>query len=387
MMGNAHLSLIGRTSWIALLTILCFGLTGVGRVRAQDSLSGIEIPQDLTPQGANVPSAVDGGVDHYDQNGFPEDLIGLMVANSDPRGYMVYLEDISDPFLLYAQFVNRQRDSVFLARSGTIKDPLANGEVTVIPYGHGALKINTSYVSLVEGVLVPHISDNQKEYEQFVIQDLYLGFALGVTGLLAEIQYVHAEHIFGYANVGINLLGGVGGNWLAPLNYYRVPIHLGAGLRFPGLLEPFIGENHWGIGVELLLGMGEADQDPQTSSFVWLPGVFFEIEKRNLFGWGEGWAGFTPRNEYREDPRPFNYHVRSFYLRLALNLNLQNGRDTGFIGFDAGVGFRYNLIGPKIPEHKLKETRVVYLNDEYREQIQMQLEKRRQRIEENGSKQ
>ncbi|UCF99407.1 MAG: hypothetical protein JSV89_07665 [Spirochaetaceae bacterium] len=48
---------------------------------------------------------------------------------------------------------------------------------------------------------------------------------------------------------------------------------------------------------------------------------------------------------------------------------------------------RYNVIGPKIPEHLIKETRVVYINDEYRDQIQMQLEKRSQRIEQGGSTQ
>lgn len=239
----------------------------------------------------------------------------------------------------------------------------------------------------MEGVLQPHISDNQKEYERFVIRDVYLGIAVGVTGLLAEIQYVHAEHIFGYANIGFNFLGGVAGDWLAPLNYYRIPLHLGAGLRYPGLLEPFIGENHWSIGAELLLGVGDADQDPQTPSFVWFPGLFFEIEKRNLFGWSERWAGFTPRDDYREDPRPLNYHVRSLYLRLALHLDFQNGADTGYVEFDAGVGFRYNLIGPKIPKHEFKETRVAYLNDEYREQIRLQLEKRRQRIDQSSSTQ
>lgn len=152
-----------------------------------------------------------------------------------------------------------------------------------------------------------------------------------MIGLHAEIQYVHAEHIFGYAGVGINFLGGVGGNWLSPLNYYRVPVHLGAGLRYPDLLEPFIGENHWGIGVELLLEMGNADQDPQTQSFVWLPGFFFEIEKRDLFCWSEGWTGFWPRADYREDPRPVNYHVRSLHLRLTLYLNFQGSADTGYV--------------------------------------------------------
>ena len=63
------------------------------------------------------------------------------------------------------------------------------------------------------------LSATTKKYELFVIRVLYLGVVLRVTGLHAEIQYVHAEHIFGCAGVGINFLGGVGGNWLFPLNY------------------------------------------------------------------------------------------------------------------------------------------------------------------------
>jgi hypothetical protein len=368
--------------------IVLFFLLGAGlfcnvQVWADNPIPEIEFPRELSPEGNNIPVAVDGNPDHYDGNGYPEDLNGLLVTRTESQGYMIYLESILDPFLLYAQFVNRQRDGVFLARSGPIKDPQPNGEMHLIPYGHGSLKTSTSYVSLAEGLLVPHISDNQKEYEQFVIRDLYLALALGVSGLLGELQYAYAEHIFGYANLGVNFLGGVGGSRMAPLNYYRVPLRLGAGLRYTDLLATIIGENHWGFGAEVLLGFGDADQNPQTPSPVWLPGVFFEIEKRDLFGWGNSWTGFSPRGDYREDPRPYNYHVRSVYLRLTMNLNLQSGADTGYVGFDVGVGFRYNVIGPKIPEHEFKETRVVYLNDEYREQIRMQLEKRQQRIEQS----
>ena len=66
------------------------------------------------------------------------------------------------PFLLYAQFANRQRDAVFLARDGLVQDPLPDGSFVNIPYGYGALKTTTAYISLVEGIVVPHVSDNQK---------------------------------------------------------------------------------------------------------------------------------------------------------------------------------------------------------------------------------
>jgi len=99
-----------RPTLIAVTFILSLGMMGKVGVRAQDNIPGMEIHQDLIPEGANVPTAVDEGVDHYDQDGFPEDLIGLLVVDTSPVGYMVYLENIADPFLLYAQFVNRQRD-------------------------------------------------------------------------------------------------------------------------------------------------------------------------------------------------------------------------------------------------------------------------------------
>jgi len=120
-------AVIGRSMWIAFIWILSLGLPKQDLAWAEDSLSRIEIPQDLTPWGANVPAAVDEGVDHYDENGFPEDLIGLLVTNTDSSGYIVYLENIADPFLLYTQFVNTQWDAVSLAREGTIEGPLPNG--------------------------------------------------------------------------------------------------------------------------------------------------------------------------------------------------------------------------------------------------------------------
>ena len=53
---------------------------------------------------------------------------------------------------------------------------------------------------------------------------------------------------------------------------------------------------------------------------------------------------------------------------------------------DAAVGFRYNVVGPRIPEHPFKETRVVYLSEEYRQQILRQRELREQRMKESGAK-
>ena len=350
---------------------------------AQEPL--LEIPDDLRPEGPNLPRLPEQAdeerctVDHYDSNGFPEDPRGLLAACPQDGEFLVYMRAEADPFLLYAQFTNRQRDAVFLARNGAILDPLPDGSIREIPRGQGALKTNETYISLVEGLLLPHVSDNQKAYRLFPLRDLYLGASLGLTGLLAEARYVHGERFFGYAAAGVNLFGGAQAPSLAPLSYYAVPLHLGAGLQLPFLSSLLPGDNHWSAGADLLLGLGDADRDPATPAVVWLPGVFLELEKRDLFGWGSRWAGFGPRGDFREDPRPDNYHVRALFLRLGLYLDLQNGSDSGYLKFDAAFGFRYNLLGPRIPAHEFKETRVLYLHEAYREQLLQQRERRRAR--------
>ena len=280
-----------------------------------------------------------------------------------------------------AQFANRQRDGIFLARNGDMEDPLPTGHLHRIPYGCGALKINTVYLSLVEALLVPHVSDNQKSYETFPLRDLYLGGSVGVTGLLFEALYVSRERLALHAATGLNVLGWFNAPRLAPLNYYVFPLHLGAGVRFGPLMQRLLGENRWCTGADLLLGFGDGDGDDATPSLICIPGVFLEIEKRDLFGWGSGWDGFTERGDHREDPRPDNYHVRALYARAALYVDLQTGRESGYVELNTAVGFRYNARGPRIPEHEFKETRVVYVNAAYEDQIRMQRERRLERMQ------
>jgi hypothetical protein len=349
--------------------------------------SALEIPDDLSPEAANrplVPEVPLEGV-RYDDNGFPEDGHGILVVGPDGDAFSVGMRGASFPFLLYAQFVNRQRDAVILAREGLVQDTLPDGTMQDIPYGYGALKTTTAWISVVEGQLLPHLSDNQKTFEQFPLRDVYLGASLGITGLQAEARYVDRERAFGYARVGLNFLGGVGGDGLAPLNYTRLSVNLGGGIAFPGLLENLIGQNHWSVGGDLLLGFGDADGISATPSVVWMPGLFFELEKRDLFGWGNGWAGFGPHGDYHDDARPSNYHVRALTARVAVYLDLQNGAQTGWVKVDVGIGFRYNVAGPTIPAHPFKETRVVYMSDEYRQQVLQQRERREQRIQESGA--
>jgi len=341
----------------------------------------LEIPEDLTPETENAPAHLNQELHHHDESGFPESVEGLLVVQEEAGEYLVTVKGDDFPYLLYAQFANRQRDGVFLARNGDIRDPLPSGDLHLIPYGSGALKINAVYFSLVEGLIVPHVSDNQKTYEPFPLKDLYVGGSVGVTGLLFETMYVYGERLALYAATGLNTFGWFDAPWLAPINYYIFPLHLGAGVRFGGLMQRLLGANRCCTGAELLLGLGDGDGDDATPSLILIPGVFFEIEKRDLFGWGSGWDGFSERGDYREDPRPDNYHVRALYVRAALYVDLQTGSESGYVELNTAVGLRYNARGPRIPDHELKETRVVYVNDAYEEQIRAQRERRLERMQ------
>ncbi len=354
---------------------------------AASAAAALEIPEDLSPEAGNLPLLPEApaGGPRYDSDGFPENDLGLLLVEPDPAGYAVRLRGVNFPFLLYGQFVNRQRDAVFMARDGLVQDVLPDGTFHEIPYGYGALKTTTVYISVLEGIVIPHVSDNQKAYTAFPLRDLYVGGALGFGSLQAEVRYVDRERAFAFARAGLNFLGGVDVAAFAPLNYTWLSVDLGGGAAFPGLLENLLGPNHWSIGGDLRIGLGDADHDPLTPAFTWMPGAFFELEKRDFFGWADRWAGFGPQGDYRRDPRPQNYHVRALDARIGLFVDIQNGADTGWIKVDVSVGFRYNVAGPRIPEHPFKETRVVYVSEEYRRQIMRQRELREQRMKESGA--
>jgi hypothetical protein len=339
----------------------------------QPAPSTAEMPEDLQPAGENAPVQPGAPLDHFDENGYPEDAAGLLAVQRDPEGYTVAVKDHPDPFLLFAQFANRQRDAVILARSGNVRDVLPDGAEVTIPYGYGALKVNSVYVSLIEGMVLPHLSDNRKEHELFPLRDWYLGVSFGLTGFTVGPRYVHAEKWIGYGQLGWNLLGRIQANLYAPFNYFLFPLHLGGGLRFPGLVEYLIGDNLWTVGGDLLLGLGDADGDPATPAFIWMPGVFFEVEKVVF-------DGVRPRADFRADPRPFNYRLNSFFFRLLLYLDLQNAADSSLLKLSFSAGYRYNIVGPRIPSHSFKRTEMVYIHDEYRRQIEEQRRRREERL-------
>ncbi len=365
-----------RASVLCLALAVC-GVSGPGRSVLSAQEPGIVVPQDLEPAGDGAPVG-GAGADHYDGQGYPEDAAGLLVFSSDPAGYLVTLRGEPDPYLLYAQLANRQRDAVLLARSGNLKDVLPSGEAITIPYGYGALKTNTVYVSVVEGQIVPHLSDNRKEYAYFPLEDWYVGVTTGFDGLAAGLQYVRAEKWVAYGSIGLNLLGAAGLGLYAPFNWYSLPLHLGGGRRFPGLVEYLIGDNHWTVGGDLLLGLGDRDGDPATPAFVWMPGVFFEVEKsRPVRAAGQG-------TDYREDARPYNYRLEALFLRLGLYLDVQNALRSSPVKLDLTLGWRTGVSGPRVPAQPFKETRLTYIHDEYRREIQRQRERREERLRRGG---
>ena len=365
-----------------LLALLVLAALGPACSALSAQAAELGIPEDLQPEGDGLPVGLAGegagGPDHYDGLGYPEDASGLLLLRPDPVGYGVTLRDDPDPWLLYAQFVNRQRDAVLLARSGDLQDVLPSGEAITVPYGHGALKTNTVYVSVVEGRLVPHLSDDRKEYRFFPLEDWYLGAAFGFDGLAVGVQYVRAERWVAYGSLGLNPLGALGLGLYAPFNWYALPLHLGGGVRFPGPVELLIGKSHWTVGGDLLLGVGDRDRDPATPAFVWMPGVFLEVEKsRPVRSARKGGKG----TDHREDARPWNHRLEALYLRLGLYLDVQNAPRSAPLKLDLTLGWRTAVSGPRLPEHPFKETRVVYLHDEYRRDLERQRERREERLQ------
>ncbi len=315
---------------------------------------------------------------HYDQFGYAESPEGLLIVEMDPQVGPITMFRGTQPHYIEAQFVNTQRDAVWLARKGAINDVLPNGRQYRIPYGYGAIKRSLIAVSLVEAQLQPHISDSQKSYELFPLEDLYLGAVASLAGLRAEARYVREESLVGYAQAGLNLAAMVGLGFNRTYGSYAVPLVLGGGVRYPALVS-FLGSN-WTSGAELLLGVGGVDDDQDTPSAVLVPGLVQEFE----------WAFRRDIDvrDYRSDPRPSNYGVQSVFAKAGLYADFLGA--TKSILFDVHVGYRFNLQGPKIPPHQFKETKITYASERYvarkreEKRRQEELEQLRKRREQGG---
>jgi hypothetical protein len=306
---------------------------------------------------------------HYDEVGYAESAEGLLIVENDPSAGPITMVQGQKPHYLEAQFVNVQRDAVWLARQGAVVDVLPNGASYEIPYGYGAVKRSLSAVTLVEAQVQPHFSDNQKSYDVFPLQDFYLGATLSLVGLRADFRYVEKERYVGYAQAGVNLASLAGAKFNRTFGAFAVPIVLGGGIRYPSLLN-IVGTN-WTTGAEVILGLGSVDKDPDTANAIALPGLFHEVEwtfQRDV--------GVT---DFRTDPRPYNYGVQSFYAKVGAYPDFLGGATKSLL-FDLHIGYRYNFQGPTIPHHQFKETRVTYASERY-VQRKLEEEKRRQELE------
>lgn len=308
-------------------------------------------------------------VDHYDAEGYPESKDGLLVTEVDREAGPIIIAQGNKPYYLEAQVTNVQRDAVLLARSGPRADTRPDGTIFDIPYGYGALKLNQSVVTLVEAKVVPHFSDNVKTYQLFALSDLYLGAALTFAGPRTDARFVYAEQYAGYAGVGLNLLALAGARLNATYGAFSVPLVFGGGYRYPALLT-FLG-THWTTGAELVLGLGDADDAPATRAVIALPGLVHEIE----WTWPMGDAPA----DYRADPRPVGWRQQALFARVGLYVDALSGSGgAGGVLVDVAVGWRFNLLGPTIPEHAFKETRVTYASERYIARKKEEEERRRQ---------
>lgn len=291
---------------------------------------------------------------HYDAVGYPESYEGLLIVEQRPQVGPITMLLGLQPHYLEAQFVNTQRDAVWLARTGPIVDVLPNGTAYEIPYGYGAVKQSLSALTLVEAQIQPHISDNQKSYKVFPLEDVYLGATLSLVGIRADLRYVQKERYVGYVQAGVNLLGIAGANVNRTYDGFAVPIVLGGGLRYPSPFS-FVGTN-WTTGIEAVLGLGSVDRDPVTANVILLPGLFHEVE----------WSLHRDIDvtDYRTDARPYNYGVQSFYAKVGAYADFTGGA-TDSIVLDVHVGYRFNLQGPKIPQHPFKESKVTFASQRY----------------------
>ena len=307
--------------------------------------------------------------DHYDATGYPESSEGLLIVELHPDFGPITFVHGARPHYLEAQFINTQRDGVFLARNDLVEDVLPNGQAHEIPYGYGAIKRSMAAITLVEAQIEPHLSDNQKLYETFPLQDVYLGATLSLTGLRGEIRYVNRERFVGYGQVGLNLGALAGLKFNRTYATFAVPVVLGGGIRYPSIFT-LLG-SHWTSGAEFVLGIGKVNDDPDTDNAIALPGLFHEFEwafKRDI-----------EVTDYRADARPHNYGVQSFFAKLSAYADFFGGASNG-LRFDIHVGYRYNFLGPTIPAHAFKETKVTYASDRYA-QRKREEERRRRALE------
>jgi len=350
-----------------------------------------EDDQDLVKPDPNEPRGVNMERFEYNDQGYPITRNGQLVLQPHQKfGFLIYKEN-NEPYQLYAQFANIQRDAVLLARLGDYIAVNPDGSPEEIQRGTGAIKLNTTLTSIVQGEIQPFFGDHMVEYRRFNLRDIYLGFSVGMPGLEGELRYVRKEAAVMFAKFGWNILGSFGRPVISPgFSRYLLPLTLGGGFRIHSKINILGGDIYWTFGGSVLFGfvnlLSQTDYPDMKGSVTVYPGVFIEYEKPFFMDKEEF---LTMRNEKidsgkwdRTDPRPYNYFVKTFFIRGGINFDFQTLGDEGPIKAYVAAGFRFNIIGPKIPASNRNRTETLYLSDYYIEQKKEERQMRREMMEE-----
>lgn len=355
--------------WAALFSIC----VATPLAAIDEPLSAVELTRRILEADEQTYTAADvidtnGLLSHYDAAGFPETDAGQLVVQSESYGPVTYLQGVNTPYLLYARYSNTQRDAVLFARTGTISDPLPNGGSYTVPFGFGAIRTNAVDISVVEGVIVPHVSDNQKQYTMFPLYDVYGGLMAGTDGVGFELRGVLQERYTARLGASVSSIRYVDADQMrrSPVGFFSA----GGGIRFPGLFPELIGPNLITAGGYLSVEVRGSNLGGGVSG---TPGGFIELERVFYDSPAEG-------RDYRTDPRPFNHRVHSVYARLNGGIDLNGILGGTPLRFGIAIGYRVNIAGPKIPEHDFKRTELVYVAEEFRADLRQQNERRELRL-------
>jgi hypothetical protein len=88
------------------------------------------------------------------------------------------------------------------------------------------------------------------------------------------------------------------------------------------------------------------------------------------------------KQDFRANPRPYNYRVNSLSVRIGAYLDVPTFKAGGsIVRFMISAGAQFNILGPKIPEHEFKTTHVRYVHEYYVEDLETQSERRKARAD------
>jgi hypothetical protein len=272
-----------------------------------------------------------------------EDSEGKLITGDDGERGRVTIVD-GKVYPLRSQYLNRQRDAVILARWEAVLDNRPDGRAQRIERGMGVVRFNALTVSMVDSIDEPHFSNNQKEYESFVLRDLMMGASFGVPASGVSLDWVYRDTWLAAASFGYNLAYAFGAGEDALYGGFPVMIGAGVGARMPAPVQfPVLGRHYWGA---VFLVNGAIGGERQGSRL--LPALAVELTK----------AVYADPEQPREGALPWNYPLSEWVLRMgAVFDGSGSGRGAGLF---FSIGYRFQIIGPSVPGHVSKETVALY---------------------------